>query len=183
MFVSILTAVTQAKSMCCGDSWRNHRVSFCLERFIKVSSGSAALAKNWRLRLIQNTNDAVWVVAYLNLDYSKHFWVKVNIDLEAKPAGSWVSAVLEWCSIHWRGREEHLLPVCAFVVCLCACIYVCLCVHTCVYECGGVTQKKKLIYHNMLWNLPGVSLLPKSSLMKNTAEPIRAYLQWGGPNC
>lgn len=57
--------------------------------------------------------------AYLHLDYSKHFWLKVNLDLEAKPAGSWAAAVLEWCSIHSRGREE-----CVCAPFLCACIYV-----------------------------------------------------------
>lgn len=153
---------------------RGNWVPVCLDRFIKVSAGSAAPAKNWRLCLIQNANEAVWVFAYLNLDYSKHFWLKVNLDLEAKPAGSWVSAVLEWCSIQSKGREECVLPVCVHAY---MCVSVCMCMWT-----VGVTEKKKLIYHNMLWNLPGVSLLSKSSLMKNAAEPIRAYFQWVGPN-
>ncbi len=167
----------------CAAETHGETTEFCLERFIKVSSGSTAPAKNWRLCLIQNANEAVWVFTYLNLDYSKHFWLKVNFDLEAKPAGSWVSAVLEWCSIHRRGREEYVLTVCACVyVCVPAYMCVCVCACMCIWT-GGVTEKKKLIYHNMLWNLPGVSPLSKSSLMKNTAEPIRAYFQWGGPNC
>lgn len=157
----------------CRMNW----VSFYLERFLKVSLGSAAPAKIWRLCLIQNANEAAWVFEYLNLDYSKQFCWKVNLDLEAQPAGSWVPTLLEWCSIHRRRREECVLSVCIFV-CMQTCVYVC----ACVYE-RVVRRKKTLIYHNMLWNLPGVSPLSKSSLMKNTAEPIRAHSQWDGPDC
>lgn len=110
----------------CAADFHGRNTEFVLH-FIKVSLGSTAPAKNWRLCLIQNANEAVWVFAYLNLDYGKHFWVKVNLDLEAKPAGSWVWAVLEWCRIHRRGREELVLPVCALVY-VCVRAYMCVCV-------------------------------------------------------
>ena len=128
-----------------GVWYRINWVSFYLERFIKVSLGSAAPAKIWRLCLIQNANEAAWVFAYLNLDYSKQFCRKVNLDLEAQPAGSWVSALLEWCSIH-RRRRECVLSVCAHLY-ICVHADMCLCVCMRVWTGGATKEKAHLSQH------------------------------------
>lgn len=183
-FLSILSAVTHRKNLCAAGI-HGERIEF-LSVWSALSRSARALQnlpkKSWNLCLVQNANDAARLFAYLNLDYSKHFWLKVNIDLEAKPAasrGSAVFGVMQYSQEGWRECAPCLQGMC---VCLCACIYVCKRARVCIWM-GCVTEKKKLIYHNMHWNLPGVSPLSKSSLMKHTAEPISAYYQWGGPKC
>lgn len=133
---------------------------------ILILQRSTAPAKNLTLCLIQNANEAVWMFAYLNLDYSQHFWQRLTQIWKPRlqAAEFWIDAVSTGgCAL-----------------CLCTRRYVCVCV--CMHVYGGVSEKKKLIYHNMLWNLPGVSSLSKCSLMKKASEPIGANFQWGGPN-
>lgn len=53
---------------------------------VKVSSGSEAPAKNGKLGLVRDANEAVW--ANLNLESSECFCVKVSVYSGATGAGS-----------------------------------------------------------------------------------------------
>lgn len=66
-----------------------------------------------------------------------------------------------WSDAVFTGRDERVLLVCV--------------------QSRAVTGKTQLIYHHMLWNLPGVRPLCTSALTKKVAQPIGAYIQRGGP--
>lgn len=79
-------------------NWR-----FMLEVFHQGQFGLCSTCQKLKTFLIQDANEAAYVFAYLKLDDSKHFWRKVNSDLEARPAGGGVWAAVDWCRIHRRG--------------------------------------------------------------------------------
>lgn len=113
----------------------------------------------------RNANVCVWGVLQIFTQTAvSTFWLKVTLDLEAKPAGCWAAAALERCSVHSTVQNECELPFC---------VHGRACIHVCLRACVNVWWDREEEAHLSQHALETSRGQPAARVLTNE-EPSRA---------